>query len=276
MKNQYFVNYSTPKAMLNELDETTLLTQTMFWAHAIDKMLCYESFKVTSNSGAVYERLKERLEAYAQRYGISKPAYKWAASVAELYERAEEEGNSFRYPGFEKVRIDIPEDEFAKLLKTRRSIRAFTGEPVDRRQIEKILEYASWAPNSCNCQALRYSIVSRPEVKKTINRNSMKGELAGCIIAVIADLRFYSDYDIECPAHDAGAAIQNMLLACHFYGLGACYVSDLSFCDSPEYRMLFKTFEYEKITAFVYVGHYHKAPPVPLRFDVKEFTRWDD
>ena len=44
-------------------------------------------------------------------------------------------------------------------LRTRRSVRVFTGEPIDRPTLERVLEAATTAPSSTNRQPWRFSVV---------------------------------------------------------------------------------------------------------------------
>ncbi|MBN1256148.1 MAG: nitroreductase family protein, partial [Planctomycetes bacterium] len=79
--------------------------------------------------------------------------------------------------------------------------------------------------------------------------------------------------DIECPYHDSGAAIQNMLLAFHYYGLGACYVSDTGI-NCEQNREVLQLKDYEKITAFIWFGHSEVAPIAPARRNLDEIIEF--
>ncbi|WCR02015.1 nitroreductase [Paracoccus saliphilus] len=52
------------------------------------------------------------------------------------------------------------QSEFEKLLARRRSIRSFTGEPVERAKIEKILRLARTAPSGANLQPGRFHVLT--------------------------------------------------------------------------------------------------------------------
>ena len=47
--------------------------------------------------------------------------------------------------------------ELFDTLRTQRSVRAFTGDPVTDEDLERILEAASWAPNAANRQVWELS-----------------------------------------------------------------------------------------------------------------------
>ncbi|MCW8943635.1 MAG: nitroreductase family protein [Sedimenticola sp.] len=59
-------------------------------------------------------------------------------------------------------------DDFFALMKKRRSVRAFSDQPVDRNIIEKCLLTAGRAPSGANQQPWKFVVVSNPELKRTI------------------------------------------------------------------------------------------------------------
>jgi nitroreductase len=52
-----------------------------------------------------------------------------------------------------------------KAIKTRRSVRAFTGQRVTDEEVEKLIEAARWAPSAGNIQPWEFIIVRAPQVK---------------------------------------------------------------------------------------------------------------
>jgi len=117
-------------------------------------------------------------------------------------------------------------------IKTRRSIRAFTEEEVSEEEIRKIREAARWAPSAGNIQPWIFVIVRDPKRKRRLSEaalNQLFIEEAPVVIVVCADQersgRVYGrrGSDLYC-IQDTAAAIQNLLLAAHALGLGACWV----------------------------------------------------
>jgi nitroreductase len=273
MENKYFISFNIPREKLQNLDELALLAQIMFWAHDLDKSL---SSRFTGGKTELLKKLSLlslRTDAYKKKYAENCVAYKWGLRIKELCNEAIYSKTDYQYPFARKMEINIPNSELDNLIKGRRSIRAYTGEGISNELIMKILEYASWAPNSCNNQALRYCVIQSKRSKAKIKRSGIDIEHSACVIAVLADLRLYSDLDIECACHDSGAAIQNILLACHYFGLGACYISDKGL-DSDSIRSLIPVHEYEKVTALVSIGHYDKLPIIPERIEIKKIVRF--
>lgn len=273
MKNPHFVKLVRKPSELEHDDEEVLLTQIRVRAHLLDKELQTSTIKKIRFSQSRLRDLSERLRVYRGKFDTAKPDYCWAQKVEELYTRAVQEQQEFRYPWVRKQRVRISEAEFEKLLTTRRSIRKFTTKDVDHDLIRKVLTLTHWAPTNCNQQSLRFVVLTNPEIRKQLVHGGMQGAMSPCIVAVLSDMRFYSPGDIECPAHDAGAAIQTMLLAIHYHGLGACYTSSLT-SNSKRNRALLRVREHEKIMALIWVGHYEHQPIPPARREVAEIIRY--
>jgi nitroreductase len=272
MKNPHFVKLVRKPSELEHDDEEVLLTQIRMRAHLLDKELQTSTTKKIRFSPARLQHLSARLRVYRGKFDTAKPDYRWAERIEELYTRAVQEQQEFRYPWVRKRRVRISEAAFEKLLTTRRSIRKFTTKDVDHALIRKILTLTCWAPTNCNQQSLRFVVLTRPEIRKRLAHGGMQGAMSPCIVAVLADMRFYSPGDIECPGHDAGAAIQTMLLAMHYHGLGACYTSSRT-ANSNRNRALLRVREHEKIMALIWVGHYEHQPIPPARREVSEIIR---
>lgn len=273
MKNPYFIKLARKLSELEDDDEEVLLTQIRVKAHLLDKELQTSTTRKIRFSPARLQDLSERLRVYRRKFDTAKPDYRWAERIEELYAAALQLRHEFRYPWSRKQRVRISESEFEKLLTTRRSIRKFTAKDVDDDLIRKILNLTQWAPTNCNQQSLRFLLVTKPEIRKQLVHGGMHGTMGPCIVAVLADMRFYSPGDIECPAHDAGAAIQTMLLAIHYYGLGACYTSSVT-SNSKKNRALLRMREHEKIMALIWVGHYEDEPIPPARREISEIIRY--
>lgn len=60
-------------------------------------------------------------------------------------------------------------------IKTRRTIRKFTEEPVSHKVIEKIVEASAYAPSWKNTQTARYIIIEETALKDRIAREAVMG-----------------------------------------------------------------------------------------------------
>lgn len=162
--------------------------------------------------------------------------------------------------------ITLPRREASleMLLRNRRSVRAFQERPVERAQIEQILEAARWAPSPHGRQPWRFVVVTRLETKarlaesmgETWRRNlEMDGQktsvveirqeksrqriLNAPVIIIpclyLEDLDRYPDEqrqsdETTMAIQSLGAAIQNMLLMAYDLGLDAGWMCAPLFC----------------------------------------------
>lgn len=138
---------------------------------------------------------------------------------------------------------------------TRRSVREFVEQPVDREQLLELIRAGTWAPSGLNNQPWRFVIVQGADVKKELGKQTKYGfviERAPVCIAVFVDRKvMYNDV----KDHQAmGACIQNMLLAAHGLGLGAVWLGEILKNDEAVRTLLELPKEME-LMAVVALGH---------------------
>ena len=134
-----------------------------------------------------------------------------------------------------------------ELIKTRRSIRRYTGEQVSREDVEKVVEAGLYAANAGGGQRSMIMAVNNVELATRIGRMNMAGFsraglAGGCVSrdqpSVIDDptIRngFYDAPAVLCvfcqerflfSVADAFCIAQTMALEAHSLGLGSCIVS---------------------------------------------------
>ena len=121
--------------------------------------------------------------------------------------------------------------ELLEAIRGRRSVRHFKPEDVSAELVEKLVDAAKCAPSAGNLQPWVFVIVKNPDVKKKLVQaayNQRHVEEASVVIVVCADEeRSASRYgtrgrELYC-LQDTAAAIQNLLLTAHSFGLGACW-----------------------------------------------------
>jgi len=163
-------------------------------------------------------------------------------------------------------------------IKTRRSIRAFTREEVSDREIETILDAARWAPSAGNIQPWIFIVVKNPETKRRLSRAALDQFFiaeAPVVIVVCADqersgmgygTRGISLYCIQ----DTAAATQNLLLATHALGLGACWVGAF---DEEEVKLILRIPEGVRPVAIVPIGHPAEKPRMISKRSLSEIVR---
>jgi exopolysaccharide biosynthesis predicted pyruvyltransferase EpsI/nitroreductase len=121
------------------------------------------------------------------------------------------------------------------VIKQRRSIRKFTGGPVDHRLIDSVIEAGVYAPSAANMQATRFKVVTDYKLIRKICVQCSPW-LAHCtpsfIVAVCYDLSKPNKIGLDHKVWgyrfiwpDTACATQNIMLAAEGLGLGSCWAS---------------------------------------------------
>jgi len=148
---------------------------------------------------------------------------------------------------------------FYEIVRGRRSVRVYDGRVVPRDILTRILEAARWAPSAHNAQPWRFIVIYEDDVKrrlakamadawfndlrrdgvpeqealKIVEEESMKRFTESPVLMVVCltmkDMDRYPDErrmkaEYVMAVQSVAAAVQNMLLAAHVEGLGACWV----------------------------------------------------
>ncbi len=172
--------------------------------------------------------------------------------------------------------------EFFEVLKTRRSTRAFTADPVREEDLQKLIELAVLAPSGMNAQPWAFTVVTNREVLRKLNV-IVKDFLQSPPIQQMLQSRGMAErmnqpeYTIfyNAPAlivitgqngnpvapADCLLAAENLFLSAHAMGLGTCYMGFLGMVrDNPVVRDLLRIPEGHEMVASAIVGH-PAAPP---------------
>ena len=114
--------------------------------------------------------------------------------------------------------------EVIQALRTRRSIRKFTNEPVTPEQVKTMLECAMLAPSAGNQQPWEFIVIEDLSVLHavpTVLGFAKMAAEATCAIVVCGNKSFIKAEGFW--QQDCAAATQNILLAAHGLGLGTCW-----------------------------------------------------
>lgn len=150
-------------------------------------------------------------------------------------------------------------------IKSRRSIRAFTDEPISEDEVNKLLDAARWAPSAGNIQPWEFVVVRDPEIKRGLARAALNQrfiEQAPVVIVVCANhARSAKGYgsrgaNLYC-LQDTAAATQNMLLAATAMELATCWIGAF---DDEEAKKVLNTPGGVRPVAIVPVGHRAQTP----------------
>ncbi|MEM1562598.1 MAG: nitroreductase family protein [Candidatus Bathyarchaeia archaeon] len=192
-----------------------------------------------------------------------------------------------------------------RIIRDRRSIRKYLSKNVPQEIIARIIDAARWAPSAHNAQPWRFLIIFDPEVKrrlaeamasdwlKDLERDSVPQEEAKrlteesikrfseapvLIVAAITmrEMYRYPDrrrqrFEHLMATQSLAAAIQNLLLAAHAEGLGACWFCAPLFCQETVRRVLGMPRDVEP-QALITIGYPAERPEPPPRKPLKEIT----
>ncbi len=160
-------------------------------------------------------------------------------------------------------------------IQQRRSIREFQPTPIPPDVLTKLVEAAAWAPSAGNWQSWRFVVVLRKELRDglVVASNGQDFlEQAPAIIVVCAEpdraAHHYGERarDLYC-LQDTAAAIQNLLLAAHALGLGACWVGDY---EEDKVQKLLKLDPSFRPIALIPVGYPNEHPSPRWRRPLSE------
>jgi nitroreductase len=143
-------------------------------------------------------------------------------------------------------------------IKGRRSIRKYQESPVSEGQVREILEAGRWAPSRGNSQAWKFITVDNARTLRYLAEAIPTGKfMAGAplAIAVVIDPEVSKH-----PEQDGAAATQNILLAAHALGLGACWISVYGTGCEERAKQLLRIPDGEWLLSIVAIGHPAERP----------------
>ncbi|MBE3038309.1 MAG: nitroreductase family protein [Chloroflexi bacterium] len=107
---------------------------------------------------------------------------------------------------------------------TRRSIRHFSPQPVPDEDIQVLLKAAMFAPSAGNAQPWHFILINERAVLDQVpNFHTSASFIKETPLAIL----ICADEDLAKPGRwiqDCSAAAENLLLAAHAGGLGACWI----------------------------------------------------
>lgn len=173
--------------------------------------------------------------------------------------------------------------ETRECIKSRRSIRRFTDQPVSDEVLTELLEAIRWSPSWGNTQTWEIIVVKDQDTKEKLsecippNNPACKGiPQAPMVIVVCAKLGLsgYKNGEVltdkgDWYMFDAGVAGQNLCLAAHDLGLGTVHVGTLNHKVIDELLGLPADI---KSVEIIPVGYPAKAGNAPPRKELSEFV----
>jgi F420 biosynthesis protein FbiB-like protein len=191
-------------------------------------------------------------------------------------------------------------------IRERRSIRKYQPKPVPTELIFEVLEAASWAPSAHNSQPWRFIIIRDEQVKRALaeamaeawaadllrdgknpddamhkEREERFANAPALILACLTmeGLRRFPDverqgFERDLAVESLGAGLQNILLAAHAAGLGACWYCAPAFCKGAV-RKILQIPESVEPQAVITLGYAAERPKVPHRKQLADYCSFD-
>jgi nitroreductase len=118
-------------------------------------------------------------------------------------------------------------DQRLQFIFARRSIRAYTSEPVSEAAVTSLLQAAMAAPSAMAKDPWRFVVIQQSAALRRIAEALPHGKMladAAVGIFVCGDLEVAHDQQLSYLLQDCSAAIENLLLAAAALDLGACWL----------------------------------------------------
>lgn len=268
----------------------------IFHAHAIEKGLSRSNFRAGFGKVAVPGLAKEMNAWLAAGHDIDDSFLQSSAAVMQSYfqRHAElgEDVSHFRQLFSQPVQDLIDntthkeggvlsadqireisdetenENRFLDVMYGRRSVREFTGQPVNDADIARAVQIAMQAPSVCNRQGARVHQFEDPATIKSVLeiQGGFSGyEMPPRLLLVTADLdAFLFAPERNQPFVDGGLFMMSLLLGLTQVGLGSCSLNTAMGTEKEaKIRSLINIPDHEVFISFIAVGHYDHNVLVP-------------
>jgi nitroreductase len=117
-------------------------------------------------------------------------------------------------------------NDFLQIILSRRSIRKFLRQPVPAELLDQLLQAGMSAPSASNSQPWEFVVITTGDALARLRQVLPFGKFAVPAVIVVCGnpLKAHNPSGLLFWQQDCSAATQNILLAAHALGLGACWV----------------------------------------------------
>ena len=133
-------------------------------------------------------------------------------------------------------------------IRKRRSVRKYTGEPIPREDLKKIVDAGRLAATGNNRQPWDFIVVTDREMIERLKVAAEWMEKAAAIIAVVMDPS--SRWWVE----DGSAAVENMLIASTALGYGSCWLEGYTLPREEEFKELLGVPKEKRLLTLIPIG----------------------
>ena len=153
-------------------------------------------------------------------------------------------------------------------IRRRRSVRDFTGEPIPREDLLKIVDAGRLAASGYNRQPWDFIVVTDREMIDRLKVASEWMDKAAAIIAVVLDPS--SEWWVE----DGSAAVENMLIASTALGYGSCWLEGYTLPHEEEFKELLGAPKGKRLLTLMPIG-VPVAWPTSRKKPLEEVLHWE-
>ncbi len=150
----------------------------------------------------------------------------------------------------------------------RRSVRKYTGEPIPRKDLEKIVNAGRLAATGSNQQPWDFIVVTDRAMIEQLKVAAEWMEKAAAIIAVVMDPS--SRWWVE----DGSAAVENMLIATTALEYGSCWLEGYTLPHEEEFKKLLGVPKEKRLLTLVPIGVPAEEPTREKR-SLREVLHWE-
>jgi len=143
----------------------------------------------------------------------------------------------------------------------RQSIKKFDEKPLEKEQLNRILEAGRRAPSAKNRQPWRFIVIDKPSLQEKIQTASFGQEWVGQAPIIIAACSTNVDYRMPNGQHahpiDISIAVSFMMLQAEHEGLGSSIITTF---DEQEVKELLTVPYSMKVLMLLLLGHTAERP----------------
>lgn len=119
-------------------------------------------------------------------------------------------------------------EDYLGFIKSRKSVRDFIFEKIEKEKINEILECGRWAPSGLNNQPWKVNVVNHPTIKRMVAENIKYSAIVeGAYYNLVIFLDKKKGYNRVKDIQSIGAFIENILLGAHALNLGAVWIGEI-------------------------------------------------
>lgn len=162
-------------------------------------------------------------------------------------------------------------------IRSRRSVRDYTDQPVPEGLLERVLDAARWAPSGGNSQPWRFVVVTDPVMIRVIKQTAPGFAFEAPVLIAVCwqrDEKYSGPAREHLRAANCYLAAQNIALSARALGLGTCMIASFAPAAVAEVLSLPNDAHAEILIS---LGYPQRIPNDPARLPLDQLAylnRW--